>query len=315
MNVLIIDKFSDFLLKELKTLPLSTTYLPEITPEQVYARIADYEILVLNSKVRVDRKLVELAPKLKLAIRGGVGMDHFEMDYLAQKGILAKNTAGANAVAVAEQTLGMLLALRHNLIRGNDAVKQFQWPREINRGREVKGKAVGIIGFGHTGSAVAQRLQGFECGILAYDKYKSGFGNAWVKEVQMEEIFERADILSLHVPLTEETHYLVNEDFVKSFKKQIVLLNLARGSVVKLEALIAGLDSKSILGAALDVLENEKMDMLTERQEALYLNLFQRDNVILTPHIGGWSLASRQNISEGILQHIRDLLEKEDVRS
>lgn len=314
MKVLIIDDFPEYFIQDLRSLPITFNFQPKITPDEVMEIIHEYDILVLNSKVRVEKPVIDRAKNLKLAIRAGVGLDHFDLDYLAKKGILAKNTPGGNADAVAEQAIGMLLTLRHHVARANQQVKNFQWIRPTNRGHEIKGKTVGVIGYGHTGSAVAKRLQGFECEVLVYDKYQKGFGNKWVKEVEMSEIFQHANILTLHVPLTSETHFLVNETYLANFQNPITLLNLARGPVVKLEALIHGLDTGKVLYAALDVLENEKFNTLTERQQKLYKNIFSRDNVLITPHIGGWSFESRRNINNAIIRHIEDFLRREARR-
>lgn len=306
MNVFIIDRFPAYFLQALEQLPVQLSYMPDIGREEVLARMPGQHILILNSKVRVDRELIDASANLELVVRAGVGLDHFDLPYLAQKGIKVRNTPGANANSVAEQTLGMLLALRHHILRADAQVKQFQWNRAENRGHEVYGKTVGLIGYGHTGSAVAKRLAGFGCRILAYDKYLQDFGNETVEEVQMNRIFEEADILSLHVPLTEETHFLVDEAYLAAFHKPITLLNLARGPVVKLEALLAAMDTGKVQAAGLDVLENEKLHTLTPRQQKLYEDLFARDNVILTPHIGGWSFESRENICRAIVAHIRE---------
>jgi D-3-phosphoglycerate dehydrogenase len=270
MQVLIIDPFRDTFLENMRQLPLQLAYCPDANREEVKSRLSTAEILILNSKVKLDRELIDAAPRLRRVIRAGVGMDHIDLAYLAEKGIRANNCAGSNADAVAEQTVGMLIALRHHLRRADQEVRQFVWKREENRGHEIKGKTVGIIGYGNTGSQVALRLSSFGCRILAYDKYKSGFGNAYVEEVQMPRIFAESDILSLHIPLTEETHELVNTDYLNRFSKPIYLLNLARGPIVYLPALLTAMDQQKVLAAALDVLPNEKLNKLHAEERALY---------------------------------------------
>lgn len=301
-QILLIDAFSPHLLQQLENIGHKVDYRPEIQRDEVVSIIENYEILVLNSKVNIDKPLIDKAKKIKLIIRAGVGMDHFDLDYLAEKGIVAANTAGANADTVGEQTMGMLLALHHKIVAANAQVKQFQWIREDNRGIEIKGKTVGIIGYGNTGSAVARKLQGFECNILAYDKYKTNFGNNFVKEVNLQTIFDEADILTLHIPLTKETRNWVNHDFLHSFQKTITFLNLARGEIVVLADVNAALATGKIRAAAFDVLENEKFTTLTNSQKEIYTQLFARDNVIFTPHIGGWSLESKERIEEEIVR-------------
>jgi D-3-phosphoglycerate dehydrogenase len=308
MQVLIIDPFRDTFLENMRQLPLQLAYCPDANREEVKSRLSTAEILILNSKVKLDRELIDAAPRLRRVIRAGVGMDHIDLAYLAEKGIRANNCAGSNADAVAEQTVGMLIALRHHLRRADQEVRQFVWKREENRGHEIKGKTVGIIGYGNTGSQVALRLSSFGCRILAYDKYKSGFGNAYVEEVQMPRIFAESDILSLHIPLTEETHELVNTDYLNRFSKPIYLLNLARGPIVYLPALLTAMDQQNVLAAALDVLPNEKLNKLNAEEKALYEDLFQRENVLLSPHIGGWTVESKQNIDDMILAMVQEEL-------
>ncbi|MEM6262829.1 MAG: NAD(P)-dependent oxidoreductase [Bacteroidota bacterium] len=305
MKVLVIDRFPDSFLKQLSQLPVTVSYHPETPPPEILPLLVDVHVLMMNSKIQVNASTLKQANSLELILRAGVGMDHFDMEYLERRGITVKNTAGANADAVGEQTIGMLLALYQNLRRADQEVRQFIWQREANRGWEIGWKTVGIIGYGHTGSAVARKLAGFGCQVLAYDKYKSGFGAGYVKESTLEVIFEEADILTLHVPLTPETRNWIDAAFISSFKKPITLLNLARGPIVVLADLLKALDEKKVLAAALDVLPNEKMATLTEEEQKLYTDLFHRDNVLLTPHIGGWTVESRENINGQILQEIR----------
>lgn len=304
MKILLIDVFSDKLIADLQAIATKVSYLPQATKSEILRILPEYEILVLNSKISIDKTVIDCATNLRLVLRAGVGMDHFDLPYLAEKGILALNTAGANADSVAEHTIGMLLSLRHNLVQANAEVKQFFWNREANRGREIGGKTVGIIGFGHTGSAVAMKLQGFGCKILAYDKYKTGFGDDRVGEVDLATIFAEADILSLHIPLTAETNAWVDADFFAQFRKNITFLNLSRGEIVVLSDLIKMLDTGKVQAAALDVLENEKFATLTETQKAVYERLFSYNNVILSPHIGGWSVESKENIEKAIFAEV-----------
>lgn len=302
MKLLLIDPFSDWLLQALTAQGHEPDYLPDIKREEVAGCIHLYDGLILNSKVRVDKELIDRAVCLRFVIRAGVGLDHFDVAYMEGKGIKALNTAGANADAVGEHTVGMLLALHHKLMQANVEVKQFEWKREANRGLEIKGKTVGIVGYGHTGSAVAKKLRGFECKILAYDKYKKGFGTDWVEEVEMKRIFEEADILSLHIPLTPETHAMLDWDYFGRFHKNITFLNLARGEIVRTTDLLRALAAGKVRAAALDVLEQEKFDRLTESQRATYQRLFERPNVILSPHVGGWSVESKANIERAIAE-------------
>lgn len=311
MNILLIDVFSDKLIADLQTIATKVSYLPKATKSEILTILPEYEILILNSKIAINKEVIDISQNLQLVLRAGVGMDHFDEAYLAQKGIAAFNTAGANADSVAEQCMGMLLSLRHNIVKANTEVKQFLWNREANRGIEIHGKTVGIIGYGHTGSAVAQKLKGFGCTILAYDKYKTGFGKDFVREVDLARIFAESDILTLHIPLTAETKHWVNFDFFAHFQKNITFLNLSRGEIVVLKDLIKALDTGKVLFAALDVLENEKFDTLTATQKTLYTHLFSYSNVVVTPHIGGWSVESKQNIENMLFSKVKEYIEKE----
>ncbi len=309
MHVLVIDHFPEKFLNALRQLPVSMEYLVDASPDEVSSQLGPCEILIMNSKIRMDRETAPLAPNLKMVIRAGVGMDHIDVEYLESQGILVRNTKGGNADAVGEQTLGMLLALRNNIHLTDRQVRKFEWKREENRGSELTRKTVGIIGYGNTGSAVGKRLAGFGCKVLAYDKYKSGFGHDHVEESTLEGIYEQVDILTLHVPLTDETRHWINPERIAGFDKPFMLLNLARGPVVDFDALIAALDRGQITGAALDVFPNEKLHTLTPTQRGQYENLFARENVILSPHIGGWTHESLENINGMILEFVRGMVE------
>lgn len=309
MHVLVIDHFPENFLHALRQLPVTMDYLVDASPDEVRSQLGTCEILIMNSKIRMDRETAPLAPHLKMVIRAGVGMDHIDVEYLESQGILVRNTKGGNADAVGDQTLGMLLALRNNIHLTDRQVRTFEWKREENRGSELTRKTVGIIGYGNTGSAVGRRLAGFGCKVLAYDKFTSGFGHDHVEESTLEAIYEQADILTLHVPLTEETHHWISPERIARFRKPYMLLNLARGPVVDFDVLIAALDSGQITGAALDVFPNEKLHTLTPTQRAQYENLFARENVILSPHIGGWTHESLENINGMILEFVRGMVE------
>ncbi|WNJ16023.1 NAD(P)-dependent oxidoreductase [Pontibacter sp. G13] len=306
MNVLIIDRFPKPFLDALAQLPVQITYVPEAKRPEILPLLAETNILVMNSKIRLDPEAADLAPHLKMVIRAGVGMDHISVDYLEGKGVKVRNTQGGNADAVGEQAVGMMLALNNNLMIANQQVKSFEWIREANRGREIGRQTVGIIGYGHTGKSVARKLSGFGTRVLAHDKFLTDFSDKFAKEAQLEELFAEADILTMHVPLTDDTREWIDAEFLSQFRKPIVFLNLARGPVVKLSGLLHALDQGQVTAAAIDVLENEKLHTLTERQKSEYENLFSRENVILTPHIGGWTFESLSNINNMILAHIQD---------
>jgi D-3-phosphoglycerate dehydrogenase / 2-oxoglutarate reductase len=197
-----------------------------------------------------------------------------------------------------------LLALVRNIVKADHEVKNFQWLREPNRGSEIMGKTVGVIGYGNTGQAFAKRLSGFGCNVLGYDKYKTDYSDAFCTESKMEALFEKADIISFHVPLTDETRMLVDINYLKRFKKPIILINTARGEIVSLPAVVQAIDESILRGAALDVLENEKLDRLTTSQNEAFNSLRERFNVIFTPHIAGWTFESHVKINVALVQKI-----------
>jgi D-3-phosphoglycerate dehydrogenase / 2-oxoglutarate reductase len=308
MNILVIDSFPERMIQQLEALGHPLRYVPDSTRGEVLSQLDDVDILIMNSKVDANAELLVHGPHLKMICRAGVGMDHFDLPLLAAHGILAFNTPGANAIPVAEQAVGMLLCLLHNIARANSQVHDWKWLREENRGTELLGKTVGIIGHGNTGSALSRCLSGFGCRILAYDKYKTGFGDSTVEEVDVERIFEEADVLSLHIPLTAETHGWVDHRFFARFKKPIWFLNLSRGNIVPLEGLIAAMENGQVIAAGLDVLENEKLDSLTPDQRGRLERLFEMDRIVFTPHIGGWSHESLDRINDRIVAGVADFL-------
>lgn len=306
-KVLIIDSFPDNFLSAIKALPVEMVYIPKAPRSEVLAQLNDTEILILNSGINVDREAVDAAPVLKMAIRAGVGMDHFDLPYLEEKGIQALNTKGGNADAVGEHTIGMLLTLRHWILRSDQQMRQFQLIRESNRGTEIGGKTVGLIGYGFTGRAVARKLSGFGCRVLAYDKYLEDYGDQYAEQASLEDIYAQAEIVSLHIPLTEETHHWANTAFFSAFSQPIWFLNLARGPIAYLPDLLAALDSGQVVAAGLDVLEYEKkLKSLSPEQKAMHEDLFARDNVVLSAHIGGWTWESLSNINGKIVEYVEE---------
>lgn len=304
MKVGVIDRFPNNFIESLTSRGLEVLDLREARAEAVYEALPTITILVMNSKIRLSPQVIDTAGQLKLVLRAGVGMDHIDQGYLADKGIQVHNTKGANADAVGEQTVGMLLAIRNHLIRANQQVKAFTWQREMNRGQELGSKTIGIVGYGHTGQAVARKLSGFGARLLAYDKYRLDYADDLVEAADIEQIMAEAEVISFHVPLTEETRHWATDAFFAKLAQPIYLLNLARGPIVEVAALNRALDEGKVIAAALDVLPNEKMHTLTEKERQEYAELFSRDNVMVSPHIGGWTVESRNNINGMILQYI-----------
>lgn len=268
--------------------------------------LSNFEGVIINSRFNIDRKFIDALPQLRFIARVGAGMENIDVEYLYEKKIACFNSPEGNRQAVGEHTLGLLLNLMNNISIASTEVRSGLWKREENRGMEISGKVVGIIGYGNMGSSFARCISGLGANVIAYDKYKFQYSDAFVKETSMDEIFETADILSLHVPLTHETHYLVNEDYINSFNKNIYLLNTARGQVVNSKALVAGLLSKKIRGAGLDVLEYEagNFERLNFSEDPTMQYLLTASNVIITPHIAGWSVESDVKHAEVLAKKI-----------
>ncbi|MEM7372169.1 MAG: NAD(P)-dependent oxidoreductase [Bacteroidota bacterium] len=308
-KVLITDTFPLEFREAIGRLPVSMKYMPNVPKAEILVELQDAQVLILNSGINVDRATIDAGPRLEMIIRAGVGMDHFDLPYLSEKGIKVLNTKGGNAESVGEQTVGMLLAMRHWVVRADKQMREFRFMRHPNRATEIRGKTIGLIGYGFTGKAVARKLSGFGCRVLVYDKYLQNYGDQYASEASMEEIFAQAEILSFHIPLTEETHYLADADFFASFSQPIWFLNLARGEVTHLPSLLGAMDKGEVVAAALDVLEHEKkLEHLPADQQLIFEELFSRDNVIVTPHIGGWSWESLAEINGRIVQYVEDWL-------
>lgn len=281
--------------------------MPNIAPEQVLISIQNYTGLVINSKVYAGAELLGKAGKLKFVCRAGSGLEVIDLPFAEQHNIAAFNSPEGNRNAVGEQALGMLLALMNNIAIANAETKNGAWLREKNRGEELSGKTVGLIAYGNTGEAFAKLLRGFDVQILAYDKYKKGFGNEYVRESSLEEIFDQADVLSLHLPLTAETKYMIDYNFLSSFKKPYWFINTSRGKVLHTADMLRAMDEGKIKGTALDVLENEQLSSYTEVEKELYAQIAANPKIILTPHIAGWTHESKRKIAETLLQKIRNL--------
>lgn len=303
-NVLIVDDVHPILIDGLHKLGHNVLYLPNSDRVEIIAALPQQHVLVIRTKTPVDKEFLDQADELKIIARAGAGTDNIDLAEAAKKKITCINAGEANSDAVAEQSLAMLLMLFNNLFRANSQVKSRIWLREENRGIELAGKTVAIIGYGNTGKAFAKKLSGMNVNLLAYDKYVSNFADQFVKESSWEEIFEEADVLTFHVPLSHETTYYFNKTLLNQFKKPIYLLNLSRGKVVKTEDLLFGLSQGKILGAALDVLENEQLDSMNEEEKNQFMQLCASENVILSPHIGGWTKESYFKISKVLLDKL-----------
>ncbi|MFN3849492.1 MAG: 2-hydroxyacid dehydrogenase [Spirosomataceae bacterium] len=310
MRVLIADEMHLSLLPMLQEEGLLFDYQPLISRKEILDVINNYEGLIIRSKTKVDVEFLDAATNLKFIARAGAGLDLIDIEETQRRNIEIFAANEGNRVAVAEHVIGMLLCLLNNIRIADAQVRQGVWLREENRGYELMGKTVAIIGYGNNGMATAERLKGFGCKVLAFDKFKSGFSDEFAAESSMEQVFEEADIVTLHIPLTDETHKMVNESYFSRFKKNIYFINAARGEIVELADLAKCIESGKVRGACLDVLENEKLNKLTTEQKTTFDYLSKSDRVILTPHIAGWTHESYFRINEVMLQKIRQFLLK-----
>ena len=306
-KVIFIDSVHPILAEKLENAGYECDWKTELKREEILPLLKDYEGAVIRSKFKFDAAVFEAAPKLKWIARSGAGMENIDRELAEQKGIQCFNSPEGNRDAVAEHALGMLLSLFNNLNRADQEVREGQWNREKNRGIELKGKTVGILGYGFMGQAFAERLQGFGVKVIAYDKYKSDFSSKLVQEANLETFFAETEILSIHLPQTEETTFMINEKFLNQFANPLFVLNTARGKNVNTAELVSALKSGKVRGACLDVLEYEKLSFESLKAEELpeaFQYLRKAENVILSPHVAGWTKESYVKLSEILAEKI-----------
>lgn len=303
-SALIIDSMHESILEMLKDDGIQVNYHPDAQRNDLPGLLSGNQILVVRSKTQIDSEVMDWGTELEIIARSGSGVDNIDDTEAHRRNIKVLNAPEGNRAAVGDHTLGLILNLINNITSADKEVRNGKWDREGNRGYELSYMTVGIIGYGNTGSEVGKRLSAFGCKVLAYDKYKIGYYDGFCKESNMEELFQESDILTLHIPLTDETENMVDNDFIQSFRKNIFLINAARGPIVKMKTIVDNLNSGKLLGAGLDVLENEKINQLSDEQQIYFNELCKSQKVIFTPHVGGWTFESYEKLSTVLAEKI-----------
>lgn len=307
MKILILDPPHPYLLERFDQLKLSYDLMYKAPKDELMNVLGEYEGLVVRSRITLDKSFLEKGDKLKFIARYGVGLEHIDLKYAEAQNIAVFNSPEGSKDTVGEHALGMLIMLMNNLGRADREVRAGKWLREPNRGVEIKGKVVGILGYGNMGQSFAKRISGFEAEkVIAYDKFKTNYGDQYAEAVSLNTLFQESDILSIHIPYMPENHHFINKTFLEQFQKNIYLVNTARGTVLNTADLVEAMQAGKVLGAALDVIEYEEMSFVKLDLDQLpkpFQWLRQADNVVLAPHIAGWSMESK-------LGHAKVLAEK-----
>lgn len=307
MRVLICDRVHPILIEGLRSKGFDIEIFEQISQSELKRIISNYQGVIVNTRNPIDKIVLDHALELRCVARLGSGKEILDIQELNRRNIKIITTPEANCNAVAEQALGMILSLFRKVPKSNAEVKDFIWNRESNRGTELKGKTIGIIGYGYTGKRFTHLLSSFNCKILVYDKfYRPESHLDFVEVVSDIESLSDSDIISFHVSYLPENKYLFNNDFINTMKKPFYLINTSRGMVVNTTHLIEGLENGKVLGACLDVFENEQVNTYNETEFQLYQKLFSFPNIIVSPHIAGWTVESKENIARSILEQWPD---------
>lgn len=296
-EVLVIDDFHPVFTESLTKAGLNVNYRPDFSPETEFGLLKNYSIIAVRSKMNFTSDIVSMLPELKCLARGGAGMDNIDEAFALSRDITLLNAPEGNRDAVAEHTLGLLLSMSKKINSSAAEVRQLQWNREANRGWEIGGKTIGIVGFGNAGSCFAKKLSGLNCKVIAYDKY-SEVKSVFASESTFDELLASSDVISFHVPLTAETGHMINSGLISKMKDGVVLINTARGGICKLEDVMNGISSGKIKSFATDVLENENPLNWNDSEKLLMSRMMASNQVIITPHVAGWSAESYLRIAE-----------------
>ncbi len=307
MKILHLDTNHPLLINQLNDLGFENDEDYIASKEAIEAKIASYDGIIIRSRFAIDKQFLDAASSLKFIGRVGAGLENIDVDYAKQKGITLIAAPEGNRNAVGEHTLGMLLSLFNKLNKADHEVRNGIWQREANRGIELDGKTVGLMGYGNMGKSFAKKLRGFDVEVLCYDIIEHK-GDKNAKQVSLQELQQKSDVLSLHTPQTSETLGIVNSNFIDQFHKPFWLINTARGKSVVTNDLVDALKSGKILGAGLDVLEYEKSsfeDMFNSEIPEAFQYLIKADNVLLTPHVAGWTVESKEKLAQTIVNKIK----------
>ncbi len=309
MKVLITDDTHELLPKGLADQGLTVSYLPQILSSDILEQAKEVNILVVNSKCKINDAFLSQCKALQLIVRLGSGLDIADLDALERHNVIILNTPEGNAESVAEHCVGMILAFNHKICIANSQIRNQVWSREPNRGNELKGKTIGIVGYGHTGKELARRLSGFGMKILAYDKYKTNISDAYVAESSLNRIQVESDIISLHLALTTESKGMINKAFYENCKQKPLIVNTSRGDIVPTADLLDAYEQGKIEGACLDVFEYEPLGNLEKVDATLYQKMLAQENFILTPHVAGWTFESKERIARIALSKILNFIQ------